>query len=296
MAGLLIKKYIWLIDTIQRHGPITLKDIASLWKAHEISGGNRLPRRSFLNYRNGAEEVFGVSVKYNSSTHEYSIDNTDQSEVRMRNWLLDSMSLSNMLSNASDISSRIMIEAVPSARNRLPIIVDSLKQLKRISFTYKAYDRSQAHTVVVEPYCVRIFKQLWYVIGVSVKDRRIKTYALDRMSDLRITGDSYIIPSDFNAEEYFKYCFGITTSRGSAKDIVLHVKPMQAKYFRALPLHPSQSEELHDEYSVFHYHMYITYDLIQQLLSYGPEIKVIEPRELRVQLTEKLQAALEQYK
>ena len=34
-----------------------------------------------------------------------------------------------------------------------------------------------AIAVVIEPYCVRIFKQLWYVIGSNVKDKKIKTYA-----------------------------------------------------------------------------------------------------------------------
>ena len=77
--------------------------------------------------------------------------------------------------------------------------------------------------------------------------------------------------------------------------LVLRVKPIQAKYFRALPLHHSQSEELHDQYSIFHYHMYITYDLIQQLLSYGPEVEVVSPQELRVSIKQKLIDNLKQY-
>lgn len=297
MAASLINKYIWIIDTIQRRGPITFNEIKSQWKdAVEVSGGNPLPRRSFLNYRNGAAEVFKVDIKYNATTYEYYIDNTDNSESRMRNWLLDSMSLSGMMSDSQDIANRIIVEEVPSARNRLPIIIDSLRQLKRITFSYKAYDRSQAHTVLIEPYFVRIFKQLWYVIGRNVKDKKIKTYALDRMSNLRITADGYEIPGGFSAETYFNDCFGIITSQGEPKNITLRVKPIQAKYFRSLPLHRSQREELHDEYSLFYYRMLITYDLIQQLLSYGPEIEVVEPRELRVAVRQKLEDALKQYK
>jgi len=296
MAASLINKYIWIIDTIQRRGPITFADLRNYWKRDtSISGGNEMPRRSFLNYRNGAEEIFKVDINYNASTREYYIDKTDNGEERVRNWLLDSMSISGMVRNSQEVASRIMVEDVPSARNRLPIIIDSLKQLKRISFLYKAYDRSQAHPVVIEPYFVRIFKQLWYVIGRNVADSKIKTYALDRMNEVRITGDNYQIPEGFDAEEFFSDCFGIITSKGEAKDIVIRVKPIQAKYFRALPLHHSQSEELHDQYSIFHYHMYITYDLIQQLLSYGPEIEVVSPPELRISIIEKLKDALSQY-
>ena len=297
MAGSLINKYIWIIDTIQRRGPITFNELRSQWKAaREVSGGNDLPRRSFLNYRNGAAELFKVDIGYNASTYEYYINNTDDSESRMRNWLLDSMSLSGMMTDSKEIANRIMVEKVPSARNRLPIIIDALKQLKRISFTYKAYDRSQAHTVVIEPYCVRIFKQLWYVIGSNVKDKKIKTYALDRMSQLHTTAVEYKIPEGFSGERYFANSFGIITSQGEAKNISLRVKPKQAKYFRALPLHHSQREDVHERYSIFHYKMFLTYDLTQQLLSYGPEIEVLEPRELKVAIIEKLKETLEQYK
>lgn len=296
MAISIINKYIWIIDTIQRRGPITFAQLNELWKENKsLSNGNPMPRRSFLNYRNGAEELFNESIHYNASTHEYSIEKLDSSQHRICNWLLDTMSVSGMMRDSQDIASKIMVEDVPSARNRLPIIIDSLKQQKRISFQYKAYDRSQAHEVVIEPYFVRIFKQLWYVIGMNVADKRLKTYALDRMSDVRITNRNYKIPEDFNAEDFFADCFGITTSRGEAKDIVLRVKPIQAKYFRALPLHHSQSEELHDQYSIFHYHMYITYDLIQQLLSYGPEVEVVSPQELRVSIKQKLIDNLKQY-
>ena len=74
------------------------------------------------------------------------------------------------------------------------------------------------------------------------------------------------------------------------------MKPKQAKYFRALPLHHSQREDVHERYSIFHYKMFLTYDLTQQLLSYGPEIEVLEPRELKVAIIEKLKETLEQYK
>ena len=41
--------------------------------------------------------------------------------------------------------------------------------------------------------------------------------------------------------------------------------------------------------------MYITYDLIQQLLSYGPEVEVVSPQELRVSIKQKLIDNLKQY-
>ena len=71
--------------------------------------------------------------------------------------------------------------------------------------------------------------------------------------------------------------------------------PNQAKYFRALPLHKSQDEVIHDRYSIFYYNMRITPDLVSELLSYGPRIEVLEPLELRAMLRTDLEAALKYY-
>ncbi|MBO7317267.1 MAG: WYL domain-containing protein, partial [Bacteroidales bacterium] len=79
--------------------------------------------------------------------------------------------------------------------------------------------------------------------------------------------------------------------------IRLRATMRQAQYMRALPLHPSQREyEVGDGYVDFIYNMYITYDLIQELLSQGREIEVISPAKLRNEIRKKLQAALELYK
>ena len=127
-------------------------------------------------------------------------------------------------------------------------------------------------------------------------DKRIKTYALDRMSSLVIDADrQFEYPQGFSPQEFFKDCFGITTNQNEPKRIVLRVEPTQAKYFRALPLHPSQQEVVHDRYSIFSYRMRLTYDLREELLSHGSAIEVLEPAELKVLIREELRKALEQY-
>ena len=202
-----------------------------------------------------------------------------------------------MLSNAHDISGRIMLENVPSAREHLPVIIDALKQNHRISFSYKSYTRSRpVDGIILEPYFVKIFKQLWYVIGLNVNDGLIKTYSLDRISRLNLLQDTFTMPDDVNPSEFFKDCFGIITNKNSAKRIVLRVEPTQAKYFRALPLHPSQQEEVHDGYSVFSYRMRITYDLKEELMSHGASIEVLEPKELKMLILDELERALKNYR
>ena len=297
MARNLINRYVWLVDTISRYGRITLKDLNRAWLRSDISEGRPLARRTFFHYRDGVEEMFDINIQCDKSTFEYYIDDSgSENNARLRSWLVDSVSMSGTLSNAHDVSGRIMLENVPSAREHLPMVIDALKQNRRIRFSYKSYTRSlPTDGIVLEPYFVKIFKQLWYVIGLNVKEGQVKTYSLDRISRLNLLQDTFVMPDDVNPSEFFKDCFGIITNKNSAKRIVLRVEPTQAKYFRALPLHSSQQEELHDDYSIFTYKMRITYDLKEELMSHGATIEVLEPKELKLLIRDELEKALKNY-
>ena len=297
MARNLVNRYVWLVDTISRYGRITLNDLNKAWLRSEISEGKPLARRTFFHYRDGVQDMFDINIQCDKSTFEYYIEESgSEDNARLRSWLVDSVSMSDMLGNAREISSRIMLENVPSAREHLPVIIDALKQNRRIRFSYKSYTRSlPTDGIVLEPYFVKIFKQLWYVIGLNVKEGQVKTYSLDRMSQLNLLQETFVMPDDINPSEFFKDCFGIITNKNKAKRIVLRVEPTQAKYFRALPLHSSQQEEVHDNYSIFSYRMRITYDLKEEIMSHGASIEVLEPKELKMLIHDELERALKNY-
>ena len=92
-----------------------------------------------------------------------------------------------------------------------------------------------------------------------------------------------------------KNFFGIMTTKSEAKHVVLRADSEQAKYLRALPLHPSQRETMGDGYSDFDYHLCITYDFIQELLSKGSRIMVVAPAELKAAVVEELRKSLSNY-
>ena len=298
MAKNLIAKYIWMVDTIERYGSISRERLNELWKLSEFGNGRPLPRRTFYNYREGIADTLGIDIGFNKSTYEYYIEN-DGSETtsKRQQWLLDSMAISGMVSSSADITNRIVLENVPSAREYLPRVVDAMRHNQRLTFAYKSYKRVNRQTgIILEPYFVKIFNQLWYVIGYNVKDKMIKTYSLDRMSDVNILNDTFMMPEGFSPEDFFADCYGITTSKAAAKRISLKVEPTQAKYLRALPLHHSQQEEVHDSYSIFRYKMHNTYDLRERLLSHGSSVEVLEPPELKAQIIDELKKSLENYK
>lgn len=102
------------------------------------------------------------------------------------------------------------------------------------------------------------------------------------------TGKSFNYPEDFYPSGYFYNSIGIIVDQAYPPEIIqLEVYGTKAKYFKALPLHYSQSIiEEGDGYTQFEYYMSPTYDLKQELLSHMDEIRVIAPEHLRNEIKE----------
>lgn len=297
MSKNLFNRYIWIIDTIRRHGTITREELNRQWCRTVFSDGQPMPRRTFYNYRNAIEEIFHINIRCNPTTFEYYIEESEDARTGdVTDWMLNTASMSNTLTEARDIAGRIYLEDVPSARQHLSAVVSALRELRVMTFDYSPFTRSgRPNKVTLEPYFLKIFRLRWYVTGRNVKEDVIKTYALDRMSDVNIGTDTFEMPADFNAEDYFRHSFGIVFSQGEPQKVTLRVEPRQAKYFRALPLHRSQSEMVTDGYSIFTYYLRLTPDFVQELLSYGPRVTVIGPATLRAMMIENLKESLNNY-
>lgn len=295
MAKDLLNRYIWIIDTIRRYGRISRRELDECWRRSPYGNGETaIPRRTFFNYRHAIEELFSLSIECDPSTYEYYIVEPDKGNIT--DWLLNSSATSSVLQGSRDVAGKILLEDVPSAREFLASVIDALRMNHQLQFDYHSYTRSQpSRGVVIEPYFLRIHRQLWYVTGRNVAENKVKTYSLDRMSDLKILSDGFTPPADADPVEYFRDSFGVMVTQGEPKTVKIKVEARQAKYFRALPLHKSQQEMVNDRYSVFTYRLRITSDFVAELLSHGPRITVLSPPELKTMVKADLKAALEAY-
>lgn len=289
--------YIWILDTIKRHGRITRQELDKLWRRSDFSRGESLCRRTFYNYRENIESIFNVHIECDPATYEYYITDEDAHNQSVTDWLLNSTAVNDVLANSREVSSRIFLEDVPSAREYLGTVIDALKSSSIIRFDYNNFTRSRpAAGIRLEPFVLKIFRQRWYVVGMNVKEKRLKTYALDRMSGVTLESATFVLPEGFDPDNYFRDSFGIVVTKQAPRRIVLRCDSLQAKYLRALPLHHSQQESLHDTFSLFTYRMRITDDLVDELSGLGPRVTVVSPPELRAMIVDRLERALENYR
>ncbi len=298
MSHDLFSRYIWLVDTIKRHGRITRSELNRLWDRSRFAaeGSKGLPRRTFYNYRTAIEELFGLTIAYDAVTYEYYIPTADRNSASVSDWMLNSAAMGSVVLDAQEAADRIFVEDVPSARMHLGAVITALKAKHPIRFTYSPYNRvNPTRDVVIEPFFLKIFRQRWYITGRNVKDNAIKTYALDRMTDVVVETTTFELPPDFDSKEYVNDAFGIIFSKGKTYTVRIKADPRQAKYLRTLPLHHSQSERISDGYSEFTYRLRLTGDLVNELLSFGPSITVLSPPELRAMITDSLRRSLALY-
>lgn len=133
------------------------------------------------------------------------------------------------------------------------------------------------------------------MIGFQEKRKSIRTYALDRIKELQLIQEKFEKPGSVTLEQLFGNIVGVTTSEADIKTVELKTTPTQAKYFRALPLHPSQNEAIHDDFSIFTYQLKLNYELAHEILSFGDAVKVIAPPELKAMVVTQLKDTLAQY-
>lgn len=291
----LINKYIWIVDTLSRYDKLSRKEINELWKRSAYGDGNEMPERTFHYYRRGIEENFHIDILCDKSG-KYFIDPGQRQQNRaVTNWLLESYAANSAMKESAIPTDRVSVEDVPSAREFLPMVLSAIGDSSKLKFTYAGFSRTRPETgIMFHPYFVKRYKQRWYMIGLKEKSNDIRTYALDRVKEMTTVSGNFTMP-DITPEPFFSNLIGITDSKGEIKTVKIKTTPMQAKYFRALPFHASQEEVIHDDYSVFTYRLKLNYELVHELLSFGDALKVLEPRELILMISDQLRSTLSLY-
>ena len=199
-AGLL-NRYVWFVTTIYNRGPISLADLQHRYESH-FGRGEELSERQFHRYTDAVEELFDIEIKYSRSQRGYVVaDREGIDNMGMRKWLLQTFSVNNILHESQELKNRILLEDVPSGQQHLTTIVDAMREGVKLSMTYHSFHREEPSTFEVEPYCVKLFEQRWYMLGMSDK---LRIYALDRIKSLEPTECKFKLPKKFDAAKFFE--------------------------------------------------------------------------------------------
>lgn len=288
MGKELFSRYVWLLETIHRAGKITFEEINARWLRSELSGGETLSLRTFHHHRDAIEELFDINIEcIKRGGYCYYIEDTEELEKGcVRKWLLNSFAVDNLIVESRKLKSRILLEEVPSGKRYLIPLIEAMRDGMIVEVDYQSFRQQVPANFGIEPYCLKLFRQRWYVVARSPHYNRVMIYSLDRILDLEVSEKTFYYPEEFNPQSYFDACFGIVADDDIGIETVqLKVYAPQDKYFDALPLHHSQrTVEVTEGHTVYEYRIRPTYDFVQELLSHGADVEVLQPSLLRSRL------------
>ena len=299
MISKTFNRYIWLLNTLLQHKQLSYEEINALWRECCLGDGASLPLRTFHQHKSAVEELFGIEIKCNASNgYKYFISSPDTlKNDSIRKWLLNSFTLSNMITAGHNMKGRILFEEIPCGTEYLQTVIEAMQKSKELQIDYQQF---YGHRKIynIQPYAMKVYRQRWYVVGYIKELGSIRNIALDRTLEMNISDMSFTLPLNFNAEKYYANSIGIYVNEElKPTKVKIRAYGRQIEYLRSLPLHSSQKESAskYGEFCDFEYRLCLTPELSTNILSMGENVEVLEPVELREEIKRRLKECLAKY-
>lgn len=247
---------------------------------------------------------FGLEIIYSKANNGYYIDKNKSVKVESFFRFLEIVSIANIFSESLQNSNKIM-DYVSFDDSKNFIGIDSLKEVllainqKRIlHFTHENFEENTFKNYTINPILLKEYENRWYVIGVPNKIDEIRTFGIDRITDLKLGEISNANQSKFkNQLNNFNNVIGLFFSDEDPVNVRLLVDNPHIKYMKTLPLHHSQIIHSKNEKGqcFVDFVLIPNYEFKTQILKMGSEVEVIFPENLRLEIKSTLKRTLSKY-
>lgn len=298
----LIRRYVWLVETIRRAGHMSLDEINGRWldnytlnPEHE----GEIPERTFHRHREAIAELFGVEIACDRATNTYYIkDDTDLVRPSFTSWLFNGLALDNLLLTHEGVKNQIIFEDIPHGNEYLPVIVGAMSTNRILSMSYHSYNQRVDTAWLIEPWGLKLYRRRWYLIGNRYGEEYPLTFSLDRIVSIAISDKVFEPIGGENVNGLFSDVVGVYIDPELAvEDVTVRVYGPQRRYFEGAPLHHTQTRIAQtDEYSDYHFRLRPEYEFQHEILRLGPDAEVLSPQWLRSEMRWYVEQSLLHYK
>ena len=286
----LIRRYVWLVDTIRNAGKITLDEINRKWleeRSLRLEEEGEIPPRTFHRHRQAIADIFDIDILCDRfDRNRYYIENEDVlSRPSFTSALFNSLAIDNKLMNDKNISDRIIFEELTGDSCFITSIIDALIKNRRLKIIYNRFGHNPTnHTV--EPYGLRQTGKRWYMIAHISGFDGLTVFALERIERIEMTSEEYELDKSFDLRGYFDEVVGVNLDEEyKCEDVVLRVYDTQRNYIETLPLHKSQKLiNRQKSYSDYSYRLRPEYEFQHEVLKLGFNAEVLSPEWLRKEI------------
>lgn len=284
-----------IIDIIKGGNRPSFVDIDNYLRKNGYEYSKRTIDRDIENIRYD----FGIEIVYDRSSNSYFIDKEKSANLETFKRFLEIAGVADLLqeglSNRKNMLNYISFESEniqTKGAELLQPILSAILDSRQIEFIHENFQKKTFKKALLNPYLLKEYQDRWYVVGTIDKKSTIRTYGLDRISELEIKPEKFIVDKKIQPKELFANVIGLVYSKNKISEVVLSFTPEQANYVKTLPLHHSQEIIKEDENECL-VNLFITpnFELKQRICSYGANVKVLRPEWLAKEIGEELKKA-----
>ncbi|WP_127844556.1 helix-turn-helix transcriptional regulator [Psychroflexus aestuariivivens] len=175
------------------------------------------------------------------------------------------------------------------------VLFNLIVKQKTAHIQYQPYSK-EASTFLVHPYHLKQYNNRWFLLCKTNNYPSISTYSLDRINLIEESNELFE-PTQVNWLDYFDEMIGVT------KPIDVHPVKIELRfsektihYINTKPLHGTQKPVKTDTAGcTIQIEVIPNFELYQTLLSFGPEVTVLKPKEVRLEMKEKINEMYKNY-
>lgn len=176
-------------------------------------------------------------------------------------------------------------------------LFNAIVDKRPLKLTYQSFRHGSEDTIVVHPYYLKQYNKRWFLIGWNDDEDFMANFAFDRIKQIDNAKVPYK-PTDVNFFDYFDEMVGVSKDmRTEPQKVMLWVSNSSWPYVKTKPLHGATQRlvKMDETGAYITIEVYLNYELEQQILSFGENVKVLEPIELKERMKQRLSEAVNNY-
>ena len=183
-----LKKCLYLINLMERKGPMTLKEINDCYEYSSLYEGDEIQPRTFLRYREYIEETFPCYIDFNQRTGKYELRRHKAlygEDDSLYDYLLSAYHIEGMTELALKHRDKIMLTEAPTGVENVLMILEAIDKKKGILCDYYSYNKKSVKQQKLIPYFLRTWENRWYLVAEPDNHHHGQSvFALERMVSL----------------------------------------------------------------------------------------------------------------
>ncbi len=175
------------------------------------------------------------------------------------------------------------------------IVSKGVLRCVELEFEYRTLKSAGYEPRQVRPYHLGCLENQWYLFAEDLERKQLRTFALPRMRNVRLTSRGFRRPADFSISEVLSGSFGVH-SAGRKRRIRLEFDSFAARLVAERKWHESQRvRENKDGSIILELELGGLEEIERWILSWGKHARVLAPRELATRIRDEASAIVSLY-